>query len=357
MKNIFDKNIFGIVYGVILIAFTAYALLDVFVIPHSYKIADDSVSDNSVSTNVADLKPLKLVSEDKVDTETLSDNAVSENASASDNEAVSENAADEKLMVYYGPTLSSNILDDSEFLEIGKYEDSYINITVNRYHYCDTYVFVADVYVASPDLLKTAFANDTFGRNINKRTSEIARDKGAILAVNGDFYGARQSGYVIRNGALYSETPNPKSQDLVIYNNGHLGIFNEADITATEMYANGARHVLSFGPGLVANGEIIVGERQEVSHASYSNPRTAIGYFEPCHYLFVVSDGRTDESKGLSLYQLATFMQGFGCNVAYNLDGGGSSTLVFQGQVINNPCPGYGYIVERSVSDIVYIGY
>ena len=87
-----------------------------------------------------------------------------------------------------------------------------------------------------------------------------------------------------------------------------------------------------------------------------SNPRTAIGEISPLHYVFVVSDGRTSESAGLSLYELATVMKDLGCEVAYNLDGGGSSTMYFNGQVINNPTNGTSS-GERSVSDIVYIGY
>ena len=61
-----------------------------------------------------------------------------------------------------------------------------------------------------------------------------------------------------------------------------------------------------------------------------SNPRTAIGVIGELHYLFVVADGRTSESEGLSLYELAQIMQKYGCITAYNLDGGGSSTLYFR---------------------------
>ena len=86
-----------------------------------------------------------------------------------------------------------------------------------------------------------------------------------------------------------------------------------------------------------------------------SNPRTAIGIINKNHYIFVVSDGRTNESEGLSLYELATFMKNLGCKTAYNLDGGGSSTMYFNGNIINNPTTN-GTIKERKVSDIVYIG-
>ena len=72
--------------------------------------------------------------------------------------------------------------------------------------------------------------------------------------------------------------------------------------------------------------------------------------------VFVVADGRTSASEGLSLYQLAEFMQTLGVKTAYNLDGGGSSTMVFCGSVVNKPTTNGKTIAERSVSDIVYIG-
>ena len=70
----------------------------------------------------------------------------------------------------------------------------------------------------------------------------------------------------------------------------------------------------------------------------------------------MVTDGRTEESAGLSLVQLADLMLEIGCETAYNLDGGGSSTMVFQGEVVNNPTTNGRTITEREVSDIVYIG-
>lgn len=102
---------------------------------------------------------------------------------------------------------------------------------------------------------------------------------------------------------------------------------------------------------------VSVTESEEVGKAKTSNPRTAIGIVEEGHYLFVVSDGRTDESAGLSLHDLAEFMQSIGAKTAYNLDGGGSSTMYFNGEIVNNPTTNGRSIQERSVSDIVYIGY
>ena len=147
------------------------------------------------------------------------------------------------------------------------------------------------------------------------------------------------------------------TEDLVIYRDGSFGIITEGAVSAQELVEQGAVQTLSFGPAIVENGTVSVDENDEVGKAMASNPRTAIGIIDECHYVLVVSDGRTDESEGLSLYELAQFMESLGVTTAYNLDGGGSSTMYFNGQVVNNPTTGGNRVKERSVSDIVYIGY
>ncbi|MBE6040733.1 MAG: phosphodiester glycosidase family protein [Clostridiales bacterium] len=240
------------------------------------------------------------------------------------------------------------------------YEDSNISVTVNGYTVSDTQVYVAEVSLSSPEYLKTALAQGLYGKNVTATTSEIAEDNNAILAINGDYYGTQERGYVIKNGELYRSTAASGQEDLVIYKDGTFKIINESEVSAEDLIADGAVQTLSFGPALVENGQVSVGTNDEVKKAMGSNPRTAIGVRADGTYLFVVADGRTDESEGLSLYELAEFMEEQGAVTAYNLDGGGSSTMVFNGNVINNPTggmAGHGSGNERSVSDIVYIGY
>ena len=141
----------------------------------------------------------------------------------------------------------------------------------------------------------------------------------------------------------------------MIYRDGSFGIIKESEISAQALLDNGAWNVLSFGPALLIDGEIAVSSGEEVGRAMASNPRTAIGIVDDLHYLFVVSDGRTNASEGLSLRELAQVLKELGAKTAYNLDGGGSSTMVFQGQVVNNPTSNGKRITERSVSDIVCI--
>ena len=235
------------------------------------------------------------------------------------------------------------------------YSDGNITVTLKEYRENDSTIYVADVQLTDSSYLKTALAQGSYGRNVTQKTSEIAESVNAVLAINGDYYGAQEKGYVIRNGELYRDTAIANQEDLVIYEDGSFGIINESDVTAQELIEKGAVQTLSFGPALVQNGKITVSQNEEVGQAMASNPRTAIGIIDDNHYVFVVSDGRTSESAGLSLYELAEFMDSLGAETAYNLDGGGSSTMYFNGSVVNNPTGGMGSN-ERSVSDIVYIG-
>lgn len=250
------------------------------------------------------------------------------------------------------------LVPDTEIaLSATSYLDENIQITLTEYREYDTSIYAADIVLSSSKYLQTALAQNSYGRNVTETTSEIAKNADAIIAINGDYYGVQEEGYVIRNGVLYRDTASSRQEDLVIYDDGRFSIINEEEITAEKLLEDGAQQILSFGPALVEDGTVVVSEGDEVGKAKTSNPRTAIGIIDALHYVFVVSDGRTEDSAGLSLSQLAEFMKGLGVVTAYNLDGGGSSTMYFNGEVINNPTTNGRSIKERSVSDIVYIGY
>lgn len=214
---------------------------------------------------------------------------------------------------------------------------------------------MADIQISDIRYLKAAFAKDTYGRNIKQTTSAMAENNQAIFAINGDYYGFRDSGYVLRNGVLYRSTASDDDA-LAIDSLGNFSIVDQSETKAQTLADSAMWQVFSFGPALVNNGQITVTASSEVDQSMTSNPRTAIGQVSKLHYIVIVSDGRTTESTGLSLLQLAQEFYERGCTVAYNLDGGGSSTMWFNGEVINNPTDGHTES-ERSVSDIVYFGY
>ncbi|MGT2802617.1 phosphodiester glycosidase family protein [Streptococcus henryi] len=242
------------------------------------------------------------------------------------------------------------------------YQDDNISISITSGQTSDTTYYVADIKLSDASYLKTALAQNTFGTNITQTTSSQAVANNAIFAINGDYYGANSTGYVIKNGVIYRESSrNSDYDDLAIYADGSLATFNESDVTTQELLDSGVVNTFAFGPTLVSDGQIAVSSSEEVGQAMSSNPRTAIGIIEEddgsLHYIVIVSDGRSSESEGLTLYQMAELMQSNGVTTAYNLDGGGSSTMYFNGQVINKPTTNGNTIKERAVSDIVYIGY
>jgi len=217
--------------------------------------------------------------------------------------------------------------------------------------------YVADVQTKDSSSLRSALADNSFGTNIKEDTSEIAEANQAIFAVNGDYYGFREDGVIIRNGVLYRDEPTRDA--LALFDDGTIKTYNENEISSSELLAQGATNTLSFGPILIQNGEITSDFSSVKIDTNFgnrsiqkANPRTAIGMIAPNHYVFVVVDGRQDDSRGMTLAELAQTMKDLGATEAYNLDGGGSSTMYFMGRVVNNPL---GRNQERGVSDIVYV--
>jgi exopolysaccharide biosynthesis protein len=136
------------------------------------------------------------------------------------------------------------------------YSDENIQLTIDEQVVNNTTAYVVDIQVSDPSYLKTALAQNTYGRNIKEATSTIAEENKAILAINGDFYGFRSSGYVLRNGNLYRESGVDGQEDLVIDENGDLSIIDEGEISAQELLDSGVQQVLSFGPALIENSYI-----------------------------------------------------------------------------------------------------
>ena len=391
----------GIICGVALASFTSYALLDTFVIPHPMQtVSGQNLDSNGLSINEEESTEAENAYAANQDQDGLSSNNSGQSGFNQDdsgqngfkqdgyhqdgenNENYDENSSDQSFggnggfdngQGFGGPGnggpgghgqggpgrggqgSSGSTSSTSSGTVIGTYSDSKSKITVTQYRAYDSNIYVADVEVTDGTSILSAFANNTYGRNIIDTTSDMAEENNAVLAINGDYYGARQSGYVIRNGVVY-RNQGSNGEDMVISKDGSLSFISESDTTTDSLIQKQAWQVLSFGPVLVENGQVAVSENDEVGMAMASNPRTAIGTVAKNHYLFVVSDGRTSESAGLSLYELANFMKSLGATNVYNLDGGGSSTMVFQGEVVNNPTTNGNKISERAVSDILYIG-
>ena len=218
--------------------------------------------------------------------------------------------------------------------------------------------FVADVTLSDASSLLTAFAKNAFGTNITQDTSTIAENNNAIFAINGDYYGFRDDGVVIRNGTVYRDEP--ARTGFATFEDGTMRSYDEHIESTSDLLAAGVTNTFSFGPPLVQDGEAITYTGKVSIDTNFgnrsiqaANPRTGIGFIAPNHYVFVVVDGRdSGYSRGMTLSEFSQLFVDLGATEAYNLDGGGSSTMYFNGKVVNNP---QGKGEERGVSDIIFL--
>lgn len=332
-KNRKKKLIIIIASTVITITAILYSLADRYLIEHvqidntnliSNVYAADGNSDNSAGSN--------------------DDNSSSANSSESSNSLDSSNSSS------VAAASGSSYVNGDTSVTVKKVTTGSGSDTVTYY--------VADVKLASADVLKSAFAKNKFGTNIIETTSSMAENNNAIFAINGDYYGFRTDGIIIRNGVIYRDEP--ARTGLAFYKDGSMKIYDETTTTAEKLLADGVINTLSFGPALLENSEIPDGISNVEVDTNFGNhsiqgnqPRTGIGIIDNNHFVFIVVDGRSEGySKGVTITEFAQIFKDLGCTEAYNIDGGGSSTMYFNGQLVNNPL---GKNRERGTSDILYI--
>ena len=249
------------------------------------------------------------------------------------------------------------------------YKDENIEITIDVQYYMnqngiDNKVFIVDIKLSSVEYLKTFVNTSSSGKVSTTTVSEMAEKNQAIFAINGDYFSYRERGFVVRN-YTYWRTSARKRNDrfgddaLLILSDGSFKMVDENSIlyngkASAEGLPLNTYQCFAFGPRLIENGVIQVNERSEVGQSAEANPRTAIGMVSPLHYKIVVAEGRLSRyggKDGLKLYELANILKSAGCTDAYNLDGGSSTTLYFNGKVLNE-LTNSG---ERNVSDCIYI--
>ena len=236
-------------------------------------------------------------------------------------------------------------------MEEDSYQSANVCVRVTKEYFTEipAWIYVADIYISDISCLKTAFGKDTYGRGYIEWISDVARRYGSVVTLNGDYYGTRDTGVVIRNGTLYRD--NKTTNDIaILYWDGHMEMFAASDFDAMTEMDRGAYQSWCFGPSLL-DGE---GNPKESFNCGDNllkrNPRSAIGYYEPGHYCFVAVDGRNSESRGLKMDKLASLMSSIGCKAAYNLDGGQTSLLALGTKLWNSPSDG-----GRSSSDYIMI--
>ena len=200
---------------------------------------------------------------------------------------------------------------------------------------------------------------------------KIARQNHLVFAINSDYFIYRVTrqaeekytypiGTVIRDGEIFYDVPRkanstvyPPLDTMALYPDGNVKMFKGGEITGQALLDSGATDTLSFGPILVENGQVSPRSKE---FGNTPNPRTGFGMVEPGHYICLMVESRIAESKGESCVWMGEKMAELGCQVAINLDGGATSTMIFMGKQVNKS-GNYGDITNRKQNELLGIGY
>lgn len=274
-------------------------------------------------------------------------------------------------LLFFGPSAGllpsaagEEVRDETQETEVYWDVCSYISdnicIEISSQFYEHSDVYVCDIHIKGPDCFLRGFAGDRWNKTTEK-IGNIAQRNGAVLAITGDSSAVFTAGLVVGNGKVLRRNSNSKRDICVMYRSGEMKTVIASENNMKTVYAELLNdpevwQVFLFGPALLDSE----GRARTSFHSNVfpANPRSVIGYYEKGHYCFVQVDGRGvpsalepgKKSTGLTLAQLSAFMESLGCKAAYNLDGGQSSILWFNGGIISTP-----YKNGRRVGDIVYI--
>jgi len=224
-----------------------------------------------------------------------------------------------------------------------------VSIETGRQDECD--YWVADIRIGHPSQLRTAAA-DGFESDMVLPAETIARRVNAVLAVNGDYFSYSNTGYTIRQGEMFKDRLNGRRDLLLIDEDGDFHFMRKVrkNKGVTEIDGKKIINAFSFGPVLVENGELNQDYScDEMAFSDYCQ-RMCIAQVGKLHYKVICCGSPDRNSTGMTIRQFAKFVQAQGVVNAYNLDGGNSTMLIFNGEKINdvdNP-------KARDIADIIY---
>ncbi|MEW9095723.1 MAG: phosphodiester glycosidase family protein [Clostridiaceae bacterium] len=197
-------------------------------------------------------------------------------------------------------------------------------------------------------------------KGLGELTSQIARNNNAIAAINaGGFVdknsdgnwtgtGGQPVGILMSDGKMINDVSNPDAKDDVMAITEE-GVLLVGKYSLNELKEKNAKEAITFGPALVVNGQPTI---KSGDGGWGIAPRTAIGQRRDGAILLLVIDGRQVRSVGATLRDVQDIMLEYGAYYATNLDGGSSTTMYYDGEVINNPCNPLG---ERAIPSVVYV--
>ena len=272
--------------------------------------------------------------------EVLSNNTIYETDEITDTDTIVVNLTEEPEKIEYANEYERAVLEKDPD------NDDYKIIEIEGKGYTG---YLAVIY--DPSRIKTVYTKK-LGKS-GQYLTQMAKDNDALIAINGGGFedpnfnsnGANPLGITISDGEVIT--------DKVYRGTGGLIGFTEDDklvvgkMTVKQAKEMKIRDAATFGPFLIVNGK----PSEVLGNGGWGTaPRTAIGQRKDGIVLFLVIDGRTVTRPGADMNDLIEIMQNYGAYNAANLDGGTSSAMVVDGEIINDPVDSSGAHRTRYIS-------
>lgn len=269
--------------------------------------------------------------------------------------AHAENAAEEaacSLPIDFTPGMKPN---PAGFTEDG-YQDDSITIKLETREEDGVVWRIAYVEIADASQMRTGIAGNKVSSSRTALVSSMAEKYNAVLAISGDYYvnDPNKTTFEYRMGNKVRNKSNRKKDILIIDENGDFHLFVKSDADKMAEFNKSGHTIVNaftFGPALVIDGVLLTTDKDYGYNPNGKEPRMAIGQMDTLSYVCVLAEGRTEDSAGVTHQTLANFMYDLGCMQAFNLDGGNTATMVFNGQYYQT---GKTATNERPQSDMIY---
>ena len=245
--------------------------------------------------------------------------------------------------------------DASKFTDSG-YEDDSIQVALETLEQDGVVWRIARVSVKHPSQLRTGIAGTPRSLRYGL-ISDMAKNQNAVIAINANYLTDQpeKKTFEYRMGEKIRAKSNRTKDLLIIDENGDFHLYmqfnNEKVIKDMKAKDRQIINAFTFGPALVQDSQLLKLNDKYGYNPHGDEPRMAIGQMGPLSYVLVLAEGRSSNSKGVTHKELASFMKELGCVHAFNLDGGNSATMVFNGSYYQS---GRTVSNERAQSDFLY---
>lgn len=234
------------------------------------------------------------------------------------------------------------------------YFDNTILVIIWKQNIENTAFTFAEVKLLHPSQFRRHLSGGEFGSGKLSLTSEMSQGVNAVLGCSADYYSNRRRGLTVVDGEAKKYVPGLPD---TCYVNGAGDLILERDqtffgIADVQKYvdANDIRFSLSFGPILVKDGVNICPKGYDLGEIKDRYSRAAICQMDKLHYLYIAAGTEGTAMNLLTMRTFSNHVAATGCRQAYALDGGQTTTVVLNNEVINH----VNYGSERKISDIIY---